>query len=60
MTRRECAARTYKTITLTIPTSARVRDNGRKATLADVTVGQRALALQGPNQTLVVARTPRP
>ncbi len=53
-------ARTYKTITLTIPTSAHVRDNGRKATLADVTAGQRALVLQGPNQTVVIARTPRP
>lgn len=52
-------ARTYRTITLTIPTSARVRDNGRKATLADVTAGQRALVVQGPTQTLVIARTPR-
>jgi hypothetical protein len=51
--------RTYKTITLTIPSSAHVRDNGRMATLADVTAGQRALVIQGPNQTFVIARTPR-
>jgi hypothetical protein len=51
--------RTYKTITLTIPASARVRDNGRVATLTDVTAGQRALVVQGPDQTLVIARSPR-
>jgi hypothetical protein len=50
---------TYKTVTLTIPANARVRDNGSKATLADVKVGQRALVVQGPKQVLVRARDAR-
>jgi hypothetical protein len=50
---------TYKTVTLTIPTNARVRDNGSKATLANVKVGQRALVVQGPNYVLVRARDAR-
>jgi hypothetical protein len=47
---------TYKTVTLTIPADARVRDNGHQATLADVKQGQHVLVLQGPKRTLVVAR----
>jgi hypothetical protein len=50
---------TYKTITLTIPTNARVRDNGKQATLADVKVGQKAVVVQGPNHVLVRARDKR-
>jgi hypothetical protein len=50
---------TYKTITLTIPTNARVRDNGKRATLADVKVGQKAVVVQGPNHVLVRARDKR-
>lgn len=48
---------TYKTITLTIPSNARVRDNRHKATLANVKPGQRVLVVQGPKRTLVVARS---
>ncbi len=48
-----------KTVVLTIPDSARVRDNGHKATLADVTPGQRVIVVQAPKRTFVVARTPR-
>jgi hypothetical protein len=48
---------TYKTVTLTIPASAKVRDNGRLASLSELTAGQRVGVLQGPNRTWVVART---
>jgi hypothetical protein len=50
---------TYKTVTLTIPTTARVRDNRHKSTLADVKTGQRATVVTTPQATFVVARTPR-
>jgi hypothetical protein len=50
---------TYGTVTLTLSGSARVRDNGHKATLADVKPGQRALVLRGPKRTLVLARNAR-
>jgi hypothetical protein len=50
---------TYKTVTLTIPSTARVRDNRHKATLADVKAGQRVIVAQLPMRTLVVARTPK-
>jgi hypothetical protein len=48
---------TYKTVILSIAPNARVRDNRHKATLADVTAGQRVTVVQGPSATLVVART---
>ncbi|MGI8624872.1 MAG: hypothetical protein ACR2NB_15645 [Solirubrobacteraceae bacterium] len=50
---------TYKTVTLTIPADARVRDNRGPATLADVKPGQRAIVRQGPKQTLVRAHDGR-
>jgi hypothetical protein len=49
----------YQTVTLTIPAGARVRDNRRKASLSDVTPGQRVIVVQAPKRTLVIARTPR-
>jgi hypothetical protein len=49
------ATRTYKTVTLTIPANASVRDNGRRATLADVKPGQHAVVAQLPQRTLVRA-----
>ncbi len=48
---------TYNTVTLTIPTAARVRDNGAKSTLADLTPGQHVIVIVGPKQTFVHART---
>jgi hypothetical protein len=51
---------TYKTVTLTIPANARVRDNGRAASLSQLTAGQRVAVLQGPNRVWVVARTAAP
>jgi hypothetical protein len=50
---------TYKTLTLTIPSDARVRDNGKRVALASLQPGQHVLVVQGPKRTLVVARTPR-
>jgi hypothetical protein len=49
----------YRTVTVTVPTSAIVRDNGARADLAAVTPGQRVLVLTGPKRTRVIARTPR-
>lgn len=49
---------TTRTVTLTIPSNARIRDNGRKATLSQVSRGQRVFVVHGPARTLVRARTP--
>lgn len=46
---------TYKTVTLTIPANARVRDDRQSATLANLKPGQRAVVLQAPKRTLVIA-----
>ena len=49
----------YRTATITIPSTARVRNDRHQATLADVKPGQRATVLQTPKRTVVIARTPR-
>jgi hypothetical protein len=49
----------YKTVTLTIPANARVRDNRQPATLSAVKPGQRAIVVQAPKRTLVIAHTKR-
>jgi hypothetical protein len=49
----------YKTVTVTIPANAVVRDDRHKAALSDVKAGQRVLVLQAPQRTYVIARTPR-
>lgn len=49
----------YKTVTLTIPGNAIVRDNRQKATLSAVKSGQRVIVVQAPKRTLVVAHTAR-
>ncbi len=51
--------KTYRTITLTIPTGAKVRDNGKASALSNVTPGQRAAIVQAPKHTYVIARTPK-
>jgi hypothetical protein len=53
------AKASYKTVTLTIPATARVRDDRQKAALSDVKAGQRVLVLTAPKQTFVIARSPR-
>ena len=50
---------TYKTITLTIPSNAAVRDNRRASTLSALTAGQRVVVVHAPQRTWVVARTLR-
>ena len=47
---------TYKTVTLTIPPSARVRNDGRRARLSDLQAGEHVLVVQGPRRTFVRAR----
>ena len=48
---------TYKTVTLTIPSNAKVRDNRQASTLSAVTSGQRVAVVQAPQRTWVIART---
>lgn len=50
---------TYKTVTVTVPANAVIRDNRQKATLSDVTAGQRVLVVTAPRHTYVIARTPK-
>jgi hypothetical protein len=47
---------TYKTITLSIPSAAVVRDNRQKATLAQLKPGQHVSVLQAPKRTVITAR----
>jgi hypothetical protein len=49
---------TYRTVTLTIPATARVRDDKRTSSLESVKSGQRVLVLVTPQRTLVIARRP--
>jgi hypothetical protein len=53
------AKASYKTVTLTIPSTARVRDNRQAATLSDLKAGQRVIVVTAPRQTFVIAHTPR-
>lgn len=46
----------YRTVTLTIPTMARVRIAGRLTSLARVMPGQRVTVIQAPQRTWVLAR----
>ncbi len=50
---------TTKTVTLTIPANARIRENGHKAALSSLAAGQRAVVVQTPKRTVVRARTAR-
>jgi len=50
---------TYKTVTLTIPANAKVRDNKQTAQLSDVKSGQIVVVIQGPAHTWVMAHDPR-
>jgi hypothetical protein len=50
---------TYKTVTLSIPADARIRDNGQQASMTSLKAGQRVLVVQGPKRWFVIARTPR-
>jgi hypothetical protein len=52
------AKASYKTVTLTIPATARVRVDRKPASLSGVKPGQRVLVLVAPKRTFVIARTP--
>ena len=47
--------RTYKMVTLTIPSSAKVRDNRQASSLTSLTTGQRVIVVSAPKRTLVLA-----
>jgi hypothetical protein len=47
---------TYRTVTLTIPTTAHVRDDRHLAALSDLKPGQRVMVIQAPQRTWVIAR----
>jgi hypothetical protein len=49
----------YRTVTLTIPSGAAVRDDSKPASLSDLKAGQRVVVVQAPKRTLVLARTPK-
>jgi hypothetical protein len=49
----------YKTVTMTMPSNAVIRDDRQKATLSAVKAGQRVLVLTAPQRTYVIARTPK-
>jgi hypothetical protein len=51
-------AQTYRTVSLSLPATVRVRDNKQPSTLAQVTAGQRATVIIAPDRALVVAHTP--
>jgi hypothetical protein len=48
-----------RTVTLTIPATARVRDNHHVATLSALQAGQRVIVIRTPKRTLVIAHTAR-
>jgi hypothetical protein len=50
---------TYKTVTLTIPSNAVVRDNRKASRLSALSAGQRVAVVQAPQRTWVIVRTPR-
>jgi hypothetical protein len=52
-------ANSYKTLTLTIPPGARIRDNRQLAAMSAIKPGQRVIVLQAPRRTFVFAHTPR-
>jgi len=48
-----------RTVILTVPANARVRDNRHQATMSDLKDGQRVLVIRAPKRTFVIAHTAR-
>jgi len=46
-----------RTVTVTVPANARVRDNRQVATMSDLKDGQRVLVIRAPKRTFVMAAT---
>jgi hypothetical protein len=51
--------KSYRTVTLALPTTVQVRDNRRVSTLAGLSDGQRATVIIAPQRALVIAHTPK-
>lgn len=49
----------HRTVTLTIPATARVRDNRAPSTLSHLSVGERVMVVEGLRHARVIAHTPR-
>lgn len=49
----------YKTVTVTVPAGARVRDDRQAASLSSLTRGQRVIVVHAPKRTIVIAHTPK-
>ncbi len=47
---------TYRTVSITVPSGARVRNRGQAATLSQLSPGEHVLVLQGLPRTWVIAR----
>ncbi len=50
---------TYRTVSITVPSGARIRNRGQAAALTALTPGEHVLVLQGLARTWVVARAAR-
>jgi hypothetical protein len=48
----------YRSVTVTLPAQAVVRDDGKQASLSSVTPGQRVVVIHAPRRTFVLAHTP--
>ena len=46
-----------RTVTVTVPANARIRDNRQVATMSELKDGQRVLVISAPKRTFVMART---
>lgn len=49
----------YRSVTVTIPADARIRDDGIRTGLSSVKAGERVLVITAPQRTFVIARTPK-
>jgi hypothetical protein len=49
-----------RNVTLTVPSTARIRDDRRAASLSALKAGQRVMVIRAPRRTLVIARAARP
>jgi hypothetical protein len=47
---------TYRTVTITVPSTARVRNQRRPATLSQLSAGEHVVVVQGLKRTWVIAR----
>jgi hypothetical protein len=60
LTVREATPRaTYDTVSVTVPATARIRDNGHPAALSALTPGERVIVVRGLRRMVVIARTPQ-